>query len=118
VYQWDQRQTGYALITDEEKPNRHKMDPRAHEVKLVGYPEDVNGSYLVKTRDGRLLVRRDVKFNDFDFEKKLTEEEMKILYEKEAWNQYTFPRFEISNNLEKMELVKMKLQKMLTTTNE
>jgi hypothetical protein len=84
--------TGYALITDEEQPNRHKMDPRAQEAELLGYPEDVNGSYLVKTKTGRLLIRRDVKFNDFDFDnQKLTEEEMKIIYDEETWNQYAYP---------------------------
>jgi transposase InsO family protein len=104
--------TGYALITDEEKPGRHKMDPRAMEVKLVGYPEEVDGSYLVKTKDGRIRVRRDVKFNDFS-EKKLSEDEMKILYNEDNWKSYAFSIRDESQfpddelNLEEYDLVEV-----------
>jgi hypothetical protein len=37
----------YVHITDEEKPSRHKMAPRAVEGKLVGYAEDVYGGYII-----------------------------------------------------------------------
>ncbi len=33
-------------------------------VKVLGYPEDVDGSYLVLTSTGKKLVRRDVHFNE------------------------------------------------------
>jgi hypothetical protein len=35
-------------VTDEERPSRHKMAPRAVEGKLVGYAEDVYGGYIIK----------------------------------------------------------------------
>ena len=74
--------TGYALITVEEKPSsRHKMEARAMEVRLIGYPEDVEGAYKVNTKDGRILIRRDVKWNDFGPQSKiLSEYDKRILY--------------------------------------
>jgi hypothetical protein len=54
---------GYAHISPESKPNKHKMDPVAEKVTLLGYSED-KGSYLVKTKDGKIKVRRDVRFDE------------------------------------------------------
>jgi hypothetical protein len=56
----------YVHVTDEEKPSRHKMAPRAVEGRLVGYAEDVvYGGYIIKTKTGSILVRRDVRFDDY-----------------------------------------------------
>jgi hypothetical protein len=47
-----------------------------------------------------LLIRRDVKFNDFEYDKRITEDEMRILYEEESWNQYAFPIRNFAEELE------------------
>ena len=56
---------GYAHLSHEEKPNRHKMDSVAEEVTLLGYSDVDKGSYLVYTRDGKLKTRRNVRFDEF-----------------------------------------------------
>jgi hypothetical protein len=58
------------------------MSPKAaYEARLVGYPEDCEGSYYrLLTKDGRVLVRRDVRFNDFEQPSVLSRRDMDILY--------------------------------------
>jgi hypothetical protein len=85
------RSKAYVLVTSEEKPSRHKMAPRAVEGKLVGYTEDVYGGYIIKTKTGSLIVRRDVTFDDYSKDKNIfTEEELKNLYSEDRWNEYMF----------------------------
>jgi hypothetical protein len=83
--------TAYVTVTKEEAGSRHKMEPRAIEGKLVGYPDDVNGAYLIKTKGGKMVIRRDVRFNDYDNQdKQLENEETKMLYSEENWKNYAF----------------------------
>jgi hypothetical protein len=81
----------YVHITDEEKPSRHKMAPRAVEGKLVGYAEDVYGGYIIKTKTGSIIVRRDVRFDDYSTDKKIfSENELNNIYNEDKWNEYIF----------------------------
>jgi hypothetical protein len=81
----------YVHITDEEKPSRHKMAPRAIEGKLVGHAEDVYGGYITKTKTGSLIVRRDVRFDDHAKDTNIfSEAELQTLYDKDKWNEYMF----------------------------
>jgi hypothetical protein len=65
----------YVHISDEEVPSRHKMAPRAIEGRLIGYTEDVYGGYLIKTKTGSLIVRRDVRFDDYSKDRKIFNDE-------------------------------------------
>jgi hypothetical protein len=56
---------GYAFVSHEEQPKRHKMDKVAEEVTIIGYSDDDLGTYIVRTKDGRILYRRDVRFDEF-----------------------------------------------------
>jgi hypothetical protein len=82
----------YVHISDEEVPSRHEMmAPRAVEGKLVGYAEDVYGGYLIKTKNGSLIVRRGVRFDDYSKVRKIfSEEEIRSIYNEDKWNEYMF----------------------------
>jgi hypothetical protein len=81
----------YFHVSDEEVPSRHKMAPRAIEGRLVGYAEDVYGGYLIKTKPGSLIVRRDVRFDDYSKDRKIfSEAELQNLHNEDRWNEYMF----------------------------
>jgi hypothetical protein len=67
------------------------MAPRAIEGKLVGYAEDVYGGYIIKTKTGSLIVRRDVRFDDHAKDTNIfSEAELQNLYDEDKWNEYMF----------------------------
>jgi hypothetical protein len=80
--------TAYVLHTKEEPGRNHKMAPKAYEARLVGYPEDCEGSYRLLTKDGKILIRRYVTFNDFEQPKEFSKRDLNILYSEEEWNKY------------------------------
>jgi len=54
----------YALKPDSE---RSKMDPKSEKLKFIGYPSNVKGYRLYDEKKRRVIVRRDVIFNEADF---------------------------------------------------
>ena len=40
------------------------------------------------TKDGKILIRRDVRFNDFEQPKEFSKRDLSILYSEEEWNKY------------------------------
>jgi hypothetical protein len=80
--------TAYVLHTKEEPGRVHKMSPKADEARLIGYPEDCEGFYRLLTNNGKLIVRRDVRFNDFEQPKELSKRDLDILYNEEEWCKY------------------------------
>jgi hypothetical protein len=80
--------TAYVVHTKEEPGRNHKMSPKAYEAKLVGYPEDCKGAYRLLTKNGKVVVRRDVRFNDFEEQTALSRRDMDIIYSEEEWNKY------------------------------
>jgi hypothetical protein len=68
------------------------MAPRAVEGRLVGYAEDVYGGYLIKTKTGSLIVRRDVRFDDYSKDRRIfNEKELhNSIYNEDRWNEYMF----------------------------
>ena len=67
------------------------MAPIAVEGKLVGYAEDVYGGYIINTKTGSIIVRRDVRFDDYSKDKKIfSEDELNNIYNQDKWNEYMF----------------------------
>lgn len=81
--------TAYVLHTKEEPGRNHKMSPtKAYEARLTGYPEGCEGSYRLLTNESKLIVRRDVRFNDFEQPKELSKRDLEVLYNEEEWHKY------------------------------
>jgi hypothetical protein len=55
---------GYCLRYPEERVQGDKLQPRAEECFLLGYPTDTQDAYIVRV-NGRDVVRRDVVFHEF-----------------------------------------------------
>lgn len=58
--------TAFVHIYDEEDQRKgaHKMHHKAQVCRVLGYPDDSEGSYMVLTNTGKVLYRRDVRIVD------------------------------------------------------
>lgn len=63
----------YAHVSDTE---RKKLDKKAVKVRFLGYPTNAKGYRLWDEEKGKILIRRDVVFNEIEFKCKQSENDL------------------------------------------